>query len=162
MVHRVSTKNDRSPPLIIKFSFPMKIHSFLTKCILSRLFSLFSKTPPILFQDPPILFSAFYVGKASESSVDLGQLNHTGSDGRNQTFCCLQLLSLSCHGKRTRWQIITEAGSHGLAEVQFISRDLFKFLTRGQHAGSTVRRQVSHEFESQRLTNSGPKPETQV
>ena len=31
----------------------------------------------------------------------------------------------------------------------------FKFLTRGQHAGSTVWLHVSHAFESQRLTNSG-------
>ena len=30
----------------------------------------------------------------------------------------------------------------------FYVRDLFKFLTRGQHAGSTVRRHVSHGFES--------------
>ena len=75
---------------------------------------------------------------------------------------CLQLLSLSCHRERNGWQTVSEAGSHGLAEVQFISRDLFKFLTRGQHAGSTVRRHVSHGFESQRLTKSEPKPETQV
>ena len=35
------------------------------------------------------------------------------------------------------------AVSHGLAEVQFISPNLFKFLTQGQHAGSTVRRHQS-------------------
>ena len=61
---------------------------------------------------------------------------------------CLQLLSLSCHGEHNRWQTITKAGSHGLAEVQFISRDLFTFLTRWQHAGSTVRLHVNHEFDS--------------
>ena len=35
-----------------------------------------------------------------------------------------------------------------------MSRDLFKFQTRGhwQHVGSTVRRHVSHGFESQRLS----------
>ena len=93
--------------------------------------------------------------------MDLGQLKRTGSDGRRKRFC-LQLLSLSCQGERNRWQIITKAGSHGLAEVQFFSHDLFKFLTRRQHAGSTVWLHVSHAFESQRLTNSGPKPETQV
>ena len=74
----------------------------------------------------------------------------------------LQLLSVSCHEEHNPWQIITEAGSHGLAEVQLISRDLFKFLTHKQHAGSTVRRHVSHAFESQRLTSPGPKLETQV
>ena len=66
-------------------------------------------------------------------------------------------VSLSCHGERNLWQIIAlaEGDSHGLAEVQFISCNLFKFLTRGQHAGSTVslRLHVSHGFESQRLTN---------
>ena len=35
-----------------------------------------------LFPDTAILFPAFYVRKASESSVDLGQLKCTGSDGR--------------------------------------------------------------------------------
>ena len=38
--------------------------------------------PPNLFPDPPIDFPAFYVRKASESCVDLGQLKRTGSDGR--------------------------------------------------------------------------------
>ena len=55
-----------------------------------------------------------------------------------------------------------ESRTGGAAEVQFISRDLFKFLTRGQHAGSPVRLHVSHGFDSQPLTKSGPKKETQV
>ena len=33
-----------------------------------------------------------------------------------------------------------------------MSRDRFKFLTRGQHASSTVRRHVSHGFDSQSET----------
>ena len=43
-------------------------------------------------------------------------------------------MSLSCHGERNRWQIITKAGSYGLARVQFISRYLFG-SGRGRAAG---------------------------
>ena len=69
-----------------------KMHSLPT-------FSLFAQTTPFLPQTPPILCLAFYVHKASCSSVDLGQLKHTVSNGRQKTFR-LQLLSLSCQTGR--------------------------------------------------------------
>ena len=119
-----------------KFSLP---NEFTPLCLLFHCLP----RPPHSLPRPPILCPALYVRKASCSSMNLGQLKRTGSNGGRYTFC-LRLLSLSCHGECNRWQIITEAGSNGLAEVQFISRYRFKFLTRWQHAGSTVRRHVSH------------------
>ena len=61
----------------------------------------------------------------------------------------LQLQTLSGHSDRNRWQIITEAGSCGLAEVHYFSSDIFKFLTGGQEVAGTVRRHVGHWFDSQ-------------
>ena len=94
--------------------------------------------------DPLLFCPALYVRKCSDISEDLW---HLGLSDRSfemegiRTFfynCCL-----CCRRERNGWQTVFEAGSQGLAEVQFISRDLFKFLTRGQHAGSTVRRHVT-------------------
>ena len=64
-----------------QFLFSHRNSLFSTKCTLFYFFNL-CPDPPILFLDPPNLFPAFYVRKASGSSVDLGQLKHTGSDGR--------------------------------------------------------------------------------
>ena len=129
--------------MIINFSLPTKMHFF----------RLCPETP-ILCPDPLILCPALYVRKASGSSEDLGQLKRTGSDGRRWTFC-LQFLSLSCH-RAMADNYLGRQSRNGGGPIYF----MFKFLTRGQHAGSTVQRHVSHAFESQRLTDSGPKPET--
>ena len=56
------------------FLCPTKLHL----CPQTALFAHFFTLCP----DPPILCPAFYVRKASGSSVDLGQLKRTGSDGR--------------------------------------------------------------------------------
>ena len=40
---------------------------------------------------------------------------------------CSQLMCLSCHSKRNQLQIITQAGSHGLEEVQMLDQRTFKF-----------------------------------
>ena len=114
-----------------KISLPNEITPLPTKCTLCPLFHSLPRPPPSLPR-PPILSPALYVCKASCSSLDLGQLKvETHRFRWKEIDVFLQLLSLSCHGERNRWQIIsTEAESHGLAEVQFMSRDLFKFQTR--------------------------------
>ena len=71
----------RTPASSLIFLCPTKLHLCPQTAFFAHFFTL-CPDPPILCPDPPILCPAFYVRKASGSSVDLGQLKRTGSDGR--------------------------------------------------------------------------------
>ena len=45
---------------------------------------------------------------------------------RKERDLCLPLLSLSCHRECNRWQIITQAGSQGLAKMQNLDQRTFQ------------------------------------
>ena len=66
-----------------KISLPNEITPLPTNMPFAHFFNL-CPDPPILCPDPPNLCPALFrdVSKASSISVDLGQLKHTGSDGR--------------------------------------------------------------------------------
>ena len=85
-----------------KFFFAQRNYTFAHKMHSLTTFSLFAQTPghpPILCPDgpdPPILCPAFYVHKASGSSVDLGQSkrlvpSHMEGDRRFVYNCCHSL-----------------------------------------------------------------------
>ena len=122
---------------MINFLFPSK-------------FTLFHKMhcfPPILFPDPHSFPSFLRLQGLRELRGSRAAETHWFRWKEIDVLftIAVTLLPQECN----RWQIITEAGSYGLAEVQFISRDLFTFLTRGQQASSTVQRHIGHEFDSQ-------------
>ena len=106
---------------MIKFSLPTKIHSLQQNALFAQFFNLcpdrpdasesfFAQTPSFFAQ--PSTFTRFLAAPSISGS---SKFKCTGSDGRKGMYY-LQLLSLSCKCERNRWQIITKARNHRLAE----------------------------------------------
>ena len=78
----------------------------------------------------------------------------SGGDPIAPLHCCLSLRSWNA----THGRYLPQCAG----EVHYPHQRLFKLMTGGAATAGTGGRHVGHAFESQRLTNSGPKPETQV
>ena len=91
-MNKISLPNEITP-------LPTKIHSLPT-------FSLFAQTPPFFAQTPPFFAQPSTFARRPAAPWISGSWNALVQMEGDSRFC-LQLLSLSCHGERNRWQIIT-------------------------------------------------------
>ena len=133
------------PEIIMNFS-PTKFAFSSISLLFSQVGSLFRQVGSLIRQ-------------SLCSQVSCSPLESRPSD-RTASFCLrkLKLLSLSAAGT----QRMVDTCRSEQRRYKFSHCTLFKLLTGGSATAGTGGRHVSHGIESQRVTNSGPKPETLV